>query len=136
MLTITSLGAGEEVEHLAPVEMPVHVLTSDKETKTSTPTVQVLPGPSSSSVAERSVAATASSPTQAAVEKARLAGNAAFASKRFDEAVSAYTEGIQMDEDNATLFGNRSAALLALGRKVSAWMTLSKLPLTAHLLTT
>lgn len=109
---------GEEVEHLVPVEMPVHMLMAGcSTTDSATPTVHVVPA---SSDAAQATAVSACSATQSAVEEARLRGNAAFARKAFDEAISAYTDAILLDEDNATLFGNRSAALLALGRKVGS----------------
>ncbi|KAL1528337.1 hypothetical protein AB1Y20_009691 [Prymnesium parvum] len=113
---LEALHDGEEVEQLAPVEMPVHVLTADQTgTNQATPTVRELPA---SSTADPVVPV----PEQAvsAAEEARLRGNAAFASKQYQQAVSAYSEAIQLDEENALMFGNRCAALLALGRKDEA----------------
>jgi tetratricopeptide (TPR) repeat protein len=75
--------------------MPVHTLTAD----------QV--------AAANADAATAPDPL--ASEEARLRGNAAFGAKRFEDAVAAYGEAIRADESNGLVYGNRSAALLALG---------------------
>ena len=88
---------GEEVEQLDPIEMPVHVLTAEQ-------------------VAAARVIPTAPAvPTDTlASEEARLRGNVAYSAKRFEDAVAAYTEAIQADGSNGLIYGNRSAALLAM----------------------
>ena len=98
----------------------MHTLTADGCAKgVVMPTVHVLPqAPAPATAAAPKVAPSAAPDTLLAVEEARLRGNAAFTSKRFDEAVSAYSEAIQLDEENGLIFGNRSAALLALDRKL------------------
>ncbi|CAM9176002.1 unnamed protein product [Phaeothamnion confervicola] len=47
-------------------------------------------------------------------------GNAAYATKRLDEAVEHYTASIMLDGSNAAVWSNRSAALLAAGRHAAA----------------
>ena len=50
------------------------------------------------------------------VEELKARGNASFAEGRFEEAVSAFTEAIAQDAENAVLHSNRSAALASLQR--------------------
>mmetsp|Transcript_6566 Transcript_6566/g.17615 ORF Transcript_6566/g.17615 Transcript_6566/m.17615 type:complete len:511 (+) Transcript_6566:189-1721(+) len=46
----------------------------------------------------------------------KKAGNARFAEGEYEEAAEFYTRAIQLDDTNATLFSNRSAAYFKLGR--------------------
>lgn len=47
-------------------------------------------------------------------------GNSALAAEKFDEAISAYTEAINLDPKNHVLFSNRSAAYVKAGKYESA----------------
>jgi len=69
--------------------------------------------------AEQATAA-AHEEARTASETAKARGNAAFGSKRFGEALAAYSEAIELDGSNALLFGNRSAAHLGLGDAAAA----------------
>jgi stress-induced-phosphoprotein 1 len=51
-----------------------------------------------------------------AVEELKTKGNKAFADKKFTEAVKFYTDAIDMDESNYTLYSNRSGAYCAAGK--------------------
>lgn len=47
-------------------------------------------------------------------------GNAALNAGRFDEAIKAYSDAIQLDENNHVLYSNRSAAYLKAGKAQEA----------------
>lgn len=47
-------------------------------------------------------------------------GNAALTAGKFEEAIQAYTEAINLDGSNHVLFSNRSAAFLKAGKLSSA----------------
>jgi len=49
-------------------------------------------------------------------EELKKQGNARFAEGEYEESAELYTKAIQLDEENATLFSNRSAAFFKLGR--------------------
>jgi stress-induced-phosphoprotein 1 len=51
-----------------------------------------------------------------AVDALKAKGNQAFAEKKFTEAVKFYTDAIDMDEDNFTLYSNRSGSYCAAGK--------------------
>jgi stress-induced-phosphoprotein 1 len=51
-----------------------------------------------------------------AVEELKAKGNKAFAEKKYTEAVKFYTDAIDMDEDNYTLYSNRSGSYCAAGK--------------------
>ena len=114
---------GSEVEVLATIggafstdgacELPVHTLTAEDVAKHKAATTAV-PDVSESDAAEAAEVAKAN-PT-AAAEALRLAGNECFGAKRFAEAIEHYTEALTLDEDNGLIHGNRSAALLQLGK--------------------
>ena len=98
---------GEPVEHLAPIELPVHTLTA--------PDVAAYQAAS-----KENHAALAASELPAANDmdatSIRLRGNAAFSEKRFEDAIKLYTAAIALDPENGSLYGNRSATHLQLGR--------------------
>ena len=54
-------------------------------------------------------------------EEKRIAGNEAFGKKRFKPAVALYTEAVDVDPYDKTLYANRAAAHLALGDWRSAY---------------
>ena len=60
------------------------------------------------------------------VDQTRRAGNAAFKSKDYERAVEMYCQAIAGTPEDFTLFGNRSAAYLALGRFSDAVLDASK----------
>ena len=60
------------------------------------------------------------------VDRSRKAGNVAFKNKEFTRAVEFYCQAIAGDATDFTLFGNRSAAYLALGRPKDALLDASK----------
>jgi stress-induced-phosphoprotein 1 len=51
-----------------------------------------------------------------AVESLKSQGNQAFADKKYTEAIKFYTDAIDMDADNHTLYSNRSGSYCASGR--------------------
>ncbi|KAL0954421.1 hypothetical protein HGRIS_003407 [Hohenbuehelia grisea] len=54
------------------------------------------------------------------VAKFKAEGNALFGAKKYREAVSKYSDALQIDASNAVILANRSACRLALGRYVDA----------------
>ena len=54
-------------------------------------------------------------------DQSRTAGNRAFASREFQEAINLYSQAIAADPLDKTLFANRSAAYLAQGRAEEAY---------------
>ena len=89
---------GEEVEQLQPIEVPIETLTAKQ-------------------VATAKNAVPAGGGEEQAAERARQHGNTAFGAGRFDDAVAAYSEAIDLWPAGAGLaFGNRSAAQLKLQR--------------------
>jgi len=56
----------------------------------------------------------------AAAEAAKLRGNAAFGSAKYEEAVSQYTEALEHTPRSAVLYANRAMALLKLGAHAEA----------------
>ena len=55
-----------------------------------------------------------------AAEKAKAQGNEAFKAKKFDAAIEAYTQAINLDGGQAAFYGNRSAAHLGRGTYAEA----------------
>ncbi|KAK8876176.1 Hsp90 cochaperone [Tritrichomonas musculus] len=52
----------------------------------------------------------------ASVEQLKNQGNQAFSSKEYSKAISFYSDAIELDSNNHTLFSNRSGAYCALGK--------------------
>lgn len=53
-------------------------------------------------------------------EAAKDLGNEAIKNRKFDEAVAAYSQAIQLDSKNATYYSNRSAAYVGLRKWTEA----------------
>lgn len=51
-----------------------------------------------------------------AVENLKKQGNQAFAAKEYQKAIQSYTDAIDLDSENYTLYSNRSACFCALGK--------------------
>ena len=104
---------GEAVEQLAPCELPVHTLTADM-------VAAHLSQEDEKKKDESAAAAAANSAAAADAETLRLQGNAAFGNKNFEEAVRLYTDALELSATNGLIYGNRSAALLQLGKAQQA----------------
>ena len=109
---------GEEVEVLAPCELPVHTLTSDMVAAHIAGAAAEAGRTPSSDAPPRPTEASANTPE--AAEALRLRGNTAFGAKRFEEALKLYSDAIVIDGANGLLYGNRSATLMQLGRAQQA----------------
>ena len=53
-------------------------------------------------------------PQKVAAESAKKAGNEAFATKNYEEAIKHYNEAIRLDPDNAVFYSNRSACFASM----------------------
>ena len=53
-------------------------------------------------------------PQKVAAESAKKAGNEAFATKNYQEAIKHYNEAIRLDPDNAVFYSNRSACFASM----------------------
>lgn len=107
---------GTEVQQMQPMELPVHVLTSDMVAAAAAAPAAATASVPDPEPTEPKAAAAAAAAATAAKER----GNQAFAKGRFDEALAAYCEAITLDDENGLLWGNRSAAQLQLGRPAEA----------------
>ena len=105
------------MDQLEPMELPVHVLTSDM-----VDAAAMAPEPPTSAETHP-----AEADLIAAVAAIKARGNELYADGRFDEALAAYSEALTLDDTNGPLWGNRAAAHLELGRPVEAFADASKM---------